>query len=78
MTASRYRCTACGNLTRFDVVTTRRTRAFHHYSVGGDLTVEDEVVLDERVESVECRWCGASGDAVERALLTEQLHDDLG
>ena len=50
----RYRCAACGNLTRFDVTTTRRTRAYHHYSVGGDLTVED----------VTCRWCG-NGKAVE-------------
>ena len=40
--ATRYRCTTCGNLTRFDVETSRRTRAFHHYTVGGDLTVEDE------------------------------------
>jgi hypothetical protein len=54
----RYRCTACGNLTRFDVTTTRRTRAFHHYTVGGDLQVEDEEVLSETVEAVECRWCG--------------------
>jgi len=61
---SRYRCTRCGNLTRFDVTSTRRTRAFHHYSVGGDLEVEDEEVLDERVEAVECRWCG-TGDGVE-------------
>ena len=60
----RYRCSACGNLTRFDVVTTRRTRAFHHYSVGGELTVEDVEVLDESVEGVLCRWCG-NGDAVE-------------
>jgi hypothetical protein len=56
--ADRYRCTACGNLTRFDVTTSRRTRAFHHYSVGGHLTVEDVEMLDERVEAVECRWCG--------------------
>jgi hypothetical protein len=61
---ARYRCTACGNLTRFDIVTTRRTRAFHHFTVGGDLTVEDEQVLDEEIESVDCRWCG-SGAAVE-------------
>jgi hypothetical protein len=54
----RYRCAACGNLTRFDVTTSRRTRAFHHYSVGGDLTVEDEEVLVEEVEQVTCRWCG--------------------
>jgi hypothetical protein len=62
---TRYRCTACGNLTRFDVVTTRRTRAFHHYTVGGDLRVEDEAVLDESVDEVTCRWCG-TGTAVER------------
>jgi len=54
----RYRCTACGNLTRFDVVTDRRTRAFHHFSVGGALTVEDEQVLSESVIEVSCRWCG--------------------
>jgi hypothetical protein len=58
---ARYRCSTCGNLTRFDVTTNRRTRAFHHYTVGGELAVEDEVVLDERVESVTCRWCGPSG-----------------
>jgi hypothetical protein len=61
----RYRCAACGNLTRFDVVTTRRTQAFHHFSVGGDLEIEDEAVLDERVEAVTCRWCGAGGDQIE-------------
>ncbi len=63
--ASRYRCSACGNLTRFDVVASRRTRSFHHFSVGGELTVEDEEVLDERVERVSCRWCAASGDQIE-------------
>jgi hypothetical protein len=63
--AIRYRCAACGNLTRFDVVTARRTRAFHHYTVGGDLRVEDETVLDETVEETTCRWCG-TGAAVER------------
>jgi DNA-directed RNA polymerase subunit RPC12/RpoP len=62
--ATRYRCTACGNLTRFDVTSTRRTRAFHHFSVGGDLRVEEEQVLSEDVEDVSCRWCG-HGRAVE-------------
>lgn len=61
----RYRCEACGNLTRFDVVTTRRTRAFHHYSVGGERTVEDEEVLAETVEEVGCRWCGHGNAVVE-------------
>ena len=60
----RYRCAACGNVTRFDVTASARTRAFHHYTIGGELTVEDVEVLDERVESVSCRWCG-SPKAVE-------------
>ncbi|HUY64878.1 MAG TPA: hypothetical protein VMV14_10235 [Acidimicrobiales bacterium] len=64
MPPARYRCSACGNLTRFDVVTDRRTRAFHHYSVGGELHVEDEQVLTEDVVEVSCRWCG-HGRAVE-------------
>jgi hypothetical protein len=58
---SRYRCTSCGNLTRFDVVSSRRTRAFHHFTTGGELTIEEVEVLDERVESVACRWCGPAG-----------------
>lgn len=58
---SRFRCTTCGNLTRFDVTATRRTRAFHHYSLGGELEIVSETVLDEDVESVSCRWCGPSG-----------------
>ncbi|MGH9043540.1 MAG: hypothetical protein ACRDVP_01650 [Acidimicrobiales bacterium] len=60
----RYRCTACGNLTRFDVTRTTTTRAFHHFSVGGELVVEDEEVLADEVHSVSCRWCG-HGRAVE-------------
>jgi len=64
MQAARYRCTACGNLTRFDVVADRRTRAFHHYTVGGELNVEDEQVLSEDIVEVSCRWCG-HGNAVE-------------
>lgn len=56
---TRYRCSACGNLTRFDVTATRRTRSFHHYTVGGELAVEGTEVLDEVVEEVSCRWCGS-------------------
>ena len=69
MTASRYRCTACGNLTRFDVTTTRRTRAFWHYTVAGELSVEEEQVLDAVVEAVVCRWCSARGSAIEEIPL---------
>jgi hypothetical protein len=62
---TRYRCTTCGNLTRFDVTVSRRTRAFHHYTVGGELQVEDVEVLDEHVESVRCRWCDSDAGVVE-------------
>ncbi len=65
MPATRYRCAACGNLTRFDVVTDRRTRAFYHFSVGGELTVEDEETLSETVVEVSCRWCGHGGQIEE-------------
>lgn len=69
-TNSRYRCTSCGNLTRFDVTSTTRTRAYHHYTVGGELSVEDEQVIEEVIESVECRWCGAAGkvESVDEAV----------
>jgi hypothetical protein len=56
---NRYRCSACGNLTRFDVVVQRRTREFHHFSVAG------EEKLAETIERVTCRWCAATGDAIE-------------
>ena len=66
---TRYRCTACGNLTRFDVTATRRTRAFWHYTGGGELSVEEEQGPDSIVEAVVCRWCSASGAAIEEIPL---------
>lgn len=59
-----YRCTACGCKTRFDVTVTRRTKAFHHFNLAGELVVEDEEVIRETVEEVSCRWCG-HGKAIE-------------
>lgn len=75
MPPTRYRCTSCGNLTRFDVVTTRRTSAFHHFTVAGELTIEDEQVLDEAIESVTCRWCGPSGSVqpLEDDTVTDEI-----
>jgi hypothetical protein len=61
---TRLRCGACGNLTRFDVIESRRTRAYYHFTVGGDLTMEDEEVLEAERERVTCRWCGSS-DRIE-------------
>jgi transposase len=61
---TRFRCGNCGNLTRFDVYETRRIRAYHHFSLGGDLCVDEEEVLEADRERVTCRWCGSS-DAIE-------------
>jgi DNA-directed RNA polymerase subunit RPC12/RpoP len=56
---SAYRCSACGNKTRFDVIETKRVQAFHHFNLAGELTIEEEEVLEHEVESVTCRWCGS-------------------
>ncbi len=74
----RYRCTACGNLTRFDVTSTRRTRAFHHFSVSGELSIDDEQVLDETIEEVSCRWCDSPGAVVDYEPGTDQASPDGG
>lgn len=61
---SRWRCTRCGNLTRFDVTRATRAREFVHLDLAGESTVEDREVLAETIESVRCRWCDAV-DTVE-------------
>jgi transposase len=55
-----YLCRACGNKTRFDVFETKRVREFQHFSLGGEMSVEEEEVLERRLERVLCRWCGSS------------------
>jgi hypothetical protein len=55
-----YRCGACGNKTRFDVVEAKRVRSFLHFTLGGEVTVEEEEILESTIEKVLCRWCGAS------------------
>ena len=61
------RCDACGNKTRFDVFESKRVRQFHHYTLGGDLEIEEEEVLDRTVEKIVCRWCGSSDKIVDDA-----------
>lgn len=56
---TRWRCAACGNLTRFDVVRTLRLREYVHADLTGATTVEESETLGETVERVTCRWCGA-------------------
>jgi hypothetical protein len=73
VSAPRYRCDGCGNLTRFDVTISQKTKAFHHYTVGGDLVVEDEEVLSRQVDGVVCRWCGHGRSVVE--IVDEELQE---
>ena len=55
--ATRWRCTGCGNLTRFDVTRRSRSREFVHVDLAGEPVVEESEVLEQAVESVRCRWC---------------------
>jgi hypothetical protein len=71
----RYRCDACGNLTRFDVTTSETTKAFHHYTVGGELEVEETQVIAHHVDAVACRWCGHGNSVVE---ITAEEHEEPG
>jgi Zn ribbon nucleic-acid-binding protein len=65
VTTKRFLCGACGNKTRFNVVETTTVRSFHHFSLGGELTIEEADVLEERVDEVSCRWCGHGRDVRE-------------
>lgn len=58
---TRWRCRQCGNLTRFDVTRTARTREYVHVDLAGEPVVEEREVLAEDVESVRCRWCDGVG-----------------
>jgi hypothetical protein len=66
---TRWRCSQCGNLTRFDVVRHSRVREFWHFDLAGQPVVEETEVLAEVVEQVRCRWC--SSDAVESVARPE-------
>lgn len=63
----RYRCAACGNLTRFDVETVERVRRFWHMDLSGEGGVDEAEALEVTVVSVTCRWCGA-GDVEVAAV----------
>lgn len=46
------------------MVDTVRRKQFHHYTLGGDLDVETEEILEQKIESITCRWCDRS-DGIE-------------
>ncbi|MDX6287958.1 MAG: hypothetical protein QOG53_3443 [Frankiales bacterium] len=56
---TRWRCTLCGNLTRFDVTRTTRATEFVHLDLAGEPNVEEREVLADSIEHVTCRWCNA-------------------
>ncbi|MDQ6650134.1 MAG: hypothetical protein M3Z02_08470 [Actinomycetota bacterium] len=56
---TRWRCSLCGNLTRFDVIRTTRAREFVHVDLAGAAAVEEREVLGDVLEHVTCRWCSA-------------------
>ena len=56
---TRWRCTLCGNLTRFDVTRTTRATEFVHVDLSGEPRVEERDVLADTIERVTCRWCNA-------------------
>lgn len=60
----RWRCAHCGNLTRFDVERRRRSTEFWHLDLAGEPTIDSEVVAEDVVERVRCRWCNKE-DAIE-------------
>lgn len=70
--ATRWRCTACGNLTRFDVSRTLRVQDFVHADLAGEPVIEERTVVGETVEHVVCRWCSA----VDQVELVPRPGDD--
>jgi hypothetical protein len=74
---TRFRCDNCGNLTRFDVFETRRTRAYHHFTLGGDVSIDEEELLEAHRERVVCRWCG-SADAIEEVPIDTDVPREEG
>jgi hypothetical protein len=57
--ATRWRCTLCGNLTRFDVTRSSKVVEYVHLDLAGEPKVEEREVVSETIESVRCRWCNA-------------------
>ena len=71
---TRWRCALCGNLTRFDVERTVRSREYVHVDLGGTPVVEEREVVAETIDRVTCRWCGRpdSVELIARPLATAE------
>jgi RNase P subunit RPR2 len=69
---TRWRCARCGNLTRFDVVRSTRSTQYWHFDLAGEVSVEEENVVEDEIQAVTCRWCGAT-DTVELIARVEDV-----
>ena len=70
---TRWRCTSCGNLTRFDVTRSTKVVEYVHLDLAGEPRVEETTVLEDRVHQVRCRWC----DGVDTVELVDRSGVDL-
>jgi hypothetical protein len=62
-------------LTRFDITTTATVKSFHHFTVGGEVEIEETEVLRSSVDAIVCRWCG-HGRAIEVISASEYATND--
>lgn len=60
----RYRCTDCGNLTRFDVTVRERATRFWHVDLSGHGHVERTEVAERDLDAVTCHWCATGGTVI--------------
>ncbi len=68
--APRYRCDGCGNLTRFDVTVSERTKSFYHYTVGGDSSSSRTPRCSPGTSTRSCAAGAATGAAWSRSART--------
>jgi RNase P subunit RPR2 len=59
---TRWRCSRCGNLTRFDVSRVQKVDEFWHFELSGEPNVEERNVQSDDVLAVKCRWCGVGAE----------------
>lgn len=66
---TRWRCTACGNLTRFDLTRSSVVVEYVHVDLAGRATVEETAVVEDQWRQIRCRWC----DGVDTVELVDRL-----
>lgn len=60
-----YRCSHCGNRTRFDVYDVVKRRRFEHADLSGIVEVDEEEIIDRVIDRVVCRWCDRDDGVTE-------------